>query len=182
MRAAVLALAACLLAGCGAPRAAPAPALIPKDGQVLLMVPFFPDDTDQCGPSALASVLGYWGKPAAPARLRAEIYRSSLKGSLTVDLLLAAESRGLTAEMANGTLAGVKKELDAGRPVIAFVDVGYSFYPIGHYLVITGYDERRRCLFAHSGIQRDQSISYGKFDKQWKRTERWALLIRPAQS
>lgn len=177
----LLALAACLLAGCAPSRALRAPVDVPQGGQVLLQVPFFPDDADQCGPSALASVLGYWGKPAAPARLRQEIYRARLKGSLTVDLLLAAESRGLSAEMANGSLARVKKELDAGHPLIAFVNVGYRFYPVGHYLVITGYDDRRQSLFAHSGMKRDQRISYRKFDKQWERTERWALLILPPQ-
>lgn len=174
------ALGACLLAGCSPSRALRAPAGLPQGGEVRLKVPFFPDDTDQCGPSALASVLEYWGKPEAPASLRREIYRARLKGSLTVDLLLAAESRGLSAEMANGSLARVKKELDAGHPLIAFVNVGTRFYPVGHYLVITGYDEGRRSLFAHSGMRRDQRISYRKFDKQWERTERWTLLVLPA--
>jgi ABC-type bacteriocin/lantibiotic exporter with double-glycine peptidase domain len=172
-------LAACVLAGCAPSHASRAAVPVPQGRQVLLKVPFFPDDTDQCGPSALASVLGYWGKPAEPARLRQEIYQAHLKGSLTVDLLLAAESRGLSAEMADGSLARVKRELDAGHPLIAFINVGYRFYPIGHYLVITGYDDRRQCIFAHSGMKRDQPISYRKFDKQWERTERWALLILP---
>jgi ABC-type bacteriocin/lantibiotic exporter with double-glycine peptidase domain len=154
----------------------------PQGKQVLLKVPFFPDNTDQCGPSALASVLEYWGKPVAPARLKQEIYRANLKGSLTVDLMLAAESRGLSAEMANGSLLRVKKELDAGHPLIAFINVGNGLYPIGHYLVITGYDDRRQCIIAHSGLKRDQRISYRKFDRQWEKTERWALLILPPQS
>ncbi|MDO8803103.1 MAG: C39 family peptidase [Elusimicrobiota bacterium] len=178
---AVLVLAACLLSGCAASRFPLAPADVMQGRQVLLKVPFFPDNTDQCGPSALASVLGYWEKPETPARLREEIYRAHLKGSLTIDLLLAAGSRGLSAEMINGSLARVKAELDAGRPLIAFVNSGFRFYPVGHYLVITGYDDRRKCIFAHSGTKRDQRISYRKFDKQWEKTERWALLILPPQ-
>jgi len=176
-----IALAACLLAGRVLPNASGAPASDDPGKQVLLKVPFFPDNTDQCGPSALASVLGYWGKPVEPARLKQEIYRAHLKGSLTIDLMLAAESRGLSAEMANGSLVRVKKELDAGHPVIAFVNAGYSLYPVGHYLVITGYDDRIKCIFAHSGMTRDQRISYRKFDKQWEKTQRWALLILPQQ-
>ena len=175
---AILTLAACLLSGCVSPRAL----RTPEDRQVRLVVPFFPDDTDQCGPSALASVLGYWGKPSTPGELRQEIYRAHLKGSLTVDLLLAAESRGLSAEMADGGLVQVKKELEEGHPVIAFVNVGLRVYPIGHYMVITGYDDGRQVLFAHSGMKRDKKISYGKFDKQWEKTRRWTLLILPAQS
>ena len=175
-RAAIAALAACLLVGCASSRASRAPA---QARQVRLEVPFFADDTDQCGPSALAGVLGYWEKPALPALLREEIYRANLKGSLTVDLLLAAQRRGLSAEMADGGLIQLKKELDDGRPPIVFVNVGYRFYPIGHYMVITGYDDARRVLFAHSGLNRDQKISYNKFNRQWTLTKRWALTISP---
>lgn len=174
----MLVLAACLLSGCAQSRVslAPDPG---HDRQVRLSLPFYPDNTDQCGPSALASVLAYWGRPAEPESLRKEIYRESLKGSLTVDLLLAAESRGLSAEMLEGGLDRVKSELEAGHPVIAFVNTGFSFYPVGHYMVLTGYDDRRRSVFAHSGLKRDQEISYRKFNRQWEKTERWALLILP---
>lgn len=176
---AIRVLAVCLLSGCAATRAPLAPAGVMPGGQVLLKVPFFPDDTDQCGPSALASVLGYWEKPETPERLRGELYRAHLKGSLTIDLLLAAGHHGLSAEMVNGSLARVRGELDAGRPVIVFVNLGFRSYPVDHYMVITGYDDPGQCIFAHSGMHRDQKISYGKFDKQWKKNERWALLISP---
>jgi ABC-type bacteriocin/lantibiotic exporter with double-glycine peptidase domain len=146
----------------------------------LLEVPFFPDHTDQCGPSTLASVLGFWGKSAEPAQLKNEIYHGNLKGSLPIDLLLAAQSRGLNAEILDEGLPQLKKELDAGHPLIAFVNQGPRFLPVGHYLVVTGYDDRRRGIFAHSGMERNSFIPYGKFQKQWGRTDRWALLILPA--
>jgi len=174
------ALAACLLSGCSLFRVSFEQDKPPESKtEVTLSVPFFPDSTDQCGPSALASVLGYWGKPAEPRVLRQEIYQAHLKGSLAVDLLLAAGSRGLSAELVNGSLAKIREELDSGRPLIAFVNAGYGFYPAGHYLVITGYDDRRQRLLVHSGMKRNQEIPYGKFERQWRKTERWALLIQP---
>jgi ABC-type bacteriocin/lantibiotic exporter with double-glycine peptidase domain len=166
--------------GCAAPgmgRPLPPPA---EQGRVQLDVPFFPDDTDQCGPSALASVLGFWGRKAEPVRIKEEIYRAELKGSLPVDLLLAAQAHGMTAEMPDETLDSLKKELDAGHPVIAFVNQGYRFLPIGHYLVVTGYDDRRGEIFAHSGTKKNDPVPYGKFLRQWDRTDRWTLLILPA--
>ncbi|OGR65874.1 MAG: hypothetical protein A2X31_00810 [Elusimicrobia bacterium GWB2_63_22] len=172
-------LAACLLSGCSPLRVSLEPEKPTGDREVALNVPFFPDNTDQCGPSALASVLGYWGKPAEPELLRQEIYQARLKGSLALDLLLAAGSRGLSAELVNGSLAKIREELDSGRPLIAFVNAGYSFYPAGHYLVITGYDDRRQRLTVHSGMKRNQRLPYGKFERQWRKTERWALLIQP---
>ncbi|HVE13975.1 MAG TPA: C39 family peptidase [Elusimicrobiota bacterium] len=144
-----------------------------------LDVPFFPDGSGQCGPTALASVLRYWGDSARPGELRDQIYRGDLKGSLPVDLLLAARARGLSARILEGSLDELKRELDAGHPVIAFVNVGLRAYPVGHYLVLTGYDEARRLLYAHSGTQKDALVPYGRFERQWRNAERWALLVLP---
>lgn len=141
-----------------------------------LEVPFFPDSADQCGPSALASVLGYWGRHAQPADLRREIYQPKLKGTLPVDLLLAARGHGLTAEMSNFTLEALKKEIDAGRPAIAFVNFGFTFLPIGHFLVVTGYDEDRGGIIAHSGRRRNEFFAYRRFQRIWDMTGRWTLL------
>ncbi len=179
MRTAAALIASAMLGACTAPR--PLTVGAGRLG-VRLDVPFYPDDGDQCGPSVLASVLGYWNRPAEPEDLRSEIYRPDLKGALTVDMLLAAQARGLQARIGEGGLSEVKAELDAGRPVIAFVDTGYFFYPIGHYLVITGYDEGRDLLLVHSGLKRDEPMSYARFDKSWSRKKRWALLTRPLQS
>lgn len=178
-RLAPAALAGLLLAGCAPAAVSPGPHSGRGDTAVRLAVPFFPDDSDQCGPSALAGVLAYWGSSASPASLRREIYRARLKGALTIDLLLAAQSRGFSAEMAEGGLERVRTELDAGRPVIAFVDVGVTVLALGHYVVITGYDDGRRQFFAHSGMKRDKVIPYDKFEKQWKAAGQWALLIQP---
>jgi len=149
---------------------------------VLLGVPFFPDKTDQCGPSALASVLAYWGKPAEPKDLKREIYVEKIGGSLPMDLLIAARAHGLAAEMSSGSLDGLKGNLDAGRPVIAFVNLGWRFLPIGHFLVVTGYDEARRGVYAHSGVKKDAFFPYRKFMKQWDRTGRWALVVAASPS
>lgn len=157
-------------AGC-AHRGAPPAWDVPR-----LEVPFFPDGTDQCGPSALASVLGYWGRHAQPADLRRELYRTKLRGTLPVDLLLTARERGLKAEMASGSLKTLKGEIDAGRPVIAFVNFGFSFLPIGHFLVVTGYDDARGGVFAHSGKKSNEFLPYGRFQRIWEKTGRWTLL------
>ena len=60
--------------------------------RVHLNVPFFPDDEDQCGPATLASMLTYWGIPSDPRMLKDEIYLRRLRGTLPIDLLLAAEA------------------------------------------------------------------------------------------
>src|SRR5437773_10016810 len=97
-------LSALLLAGACA-WAAPAPA------RTVLPVPFFPDRTDQCGPSTLASLLSFWGKAIPPAQLRREMYMARLHGTLPMDLFLTARSHGLKAEMVRGDLEKLHSEL-----------------------------------------------------------------------
>jgi ABC-type bacteriocin/lantibiotic exporter with double-glycine peptidase domain len=170
---------ACLISGCAQPDIRRPFLPVSEQKPVLLKVPFFSDHTDQCGPSALASVLGFWGKKAEPGQLKEAVYLAKLKGTLPVDLVLAAQACGMSAKMLDGGMPQLKNELDAGHPLIAFVNLGYRFIPIGHYLVVTGYDDRRQTIYAHSGMKKNGPVSYKTFSKQWERTGRWALLILP---
>ncbi len=79
----------------------------PEDHQ-LLSVPFFPDGTDQCGPSAEAAVLSYWGAPVDAGALKSEVYSQRLQGSFSLDLLLAAQHRGFKAHLYQGSLEDLK--------------------------------------------------------------------------
>jgi hypothetical protein len=146
---------------------------------VHIEIPFFPDDTDQCGPATLASVLTYWGIPSDPRALKDEIYIRRLRGTLPIDLLLAVRARGLRAEVVGGTYTTLRAELDAGRPVVALLNLGWAVFPQGHYVVITGYDERRRGLYVHSGLSRDVFVPYARFHADWEKTGRWILRIWP---
>lgn len=151
-------------------------------GQVVrVVVPFFPDGTDQCGPATLASVLTYWGIPSEPAVLKAEMYRPQLGGTLPIDLLLAAQARGLQTEGSSGTLENLKTELDAHHPVVALLNLGWVVFPQGHYVVITGYDERQQGVYMHSGLARDLFVPYAQFFIYWEKAGRWMLRLQPME-
>ena len=62
------------------------------------------------------------------------------------------------------------------------MNLGWRFLPIGHFLVVTGYDEARRGVYAHSGVKKDAFVPYRKFMKQWDRTGRWALVVAAGPS
>jgi len=153
------------------------PSAISAEDYRLLDVPFFPDNTDQCGPATLASVLTFWGVPADPAGVRDAVYTAKLKGSLPIDLLIAAQARGLTAETYQGNLGALLAELDAGRPLIAFLDLGFLVFKQGHYVVVTGYDTQREGLYVHSGTHRNLFVPYAEFLRKWDRTGRWTLRL-----
>ncbi len=147
--------------------------------RVHLVVPFFPDNTDQCGPATLASLLTYWGISSDPRTLKEEIYLRRIRGTLSIDLLLAAQSRGLQAEGMGGTLEQIKTELAADHPVVALLNLGWAIYPQGHYVVVTGYDEQRQGVYVHSGSAHDVFVPYALFLAKWEKTGRWMLRIRP---
>ena len=144
-----------------------------------LRVPFFADSSDQCGPAALASVLVYWGSFAPPEALREEIYLRSIRGSLGLDLLMAAERRGYEATSYLGSITRVVEEIDAGHPIIALLDTGSWIFSKGHFVVITGYDLSRRGIYVHSGSTSDQFVSFDAFIDAWKTTGYWTLRIVP---
>ncbi len=144
---------------------------------LLLKVPFYSDRTDQCGPATLAELLTYWGKPVQPAQLRQEMYIAKLHGTLPMDLAHTAETHGLKVTMVRGDLAMLRAELEAGRPVLAMLNRGYSIMPVDHYIIVTGLDDNRKGFYAHSGGKADQFISSKKLLTQWEKTDFWALQV-----
>ena len=51
------------------------PPALPEDpARELTQVPFFPQTIHQCGPAALATVLGWSGVPATPEELAPQVY------------------------------------------------------------------------------------------------------------
>jgi hypothetical protein len=178
MRPAPLAVLA-LLAACAAPHNTGARAG-GKEGP-RLSVPFFADRRDQWGPAALAGVLTFWGKPTEPEQLRREIYFPKQRGSTALDLRNAALARGLAAEMSGGSLAVLRQELEAGRPVIVLVNDGVRLWPDEHFMVVTGYNDWLGGVYAHWGPHKDYFIRYRKFEKTWEKTGHWILFVsRPA--
>ena len=142
-------------------------------------VPFFPGETDQCGPATLAGVLSFWGTHVEPNTLESEVYLKKVKGSLPIDLLLTAKRHGFQAETHSGDLAYIKTEIEAGHPLIAFVNLGSTIFPKGHYVVITGYDDGKRGIYVNSGPTADRFLSYDEFTQGWEKTGRWTLKILP---
>lgn len=175
LRAVVFLGALALIPGCATSRQTP----LSRADPVRLNVPFFAQDTDQCGPSSLASVLSFWGMTGDPETLRKEIYREKLKGSLPMDLMFAAQDHGLTAEIKNSTIEALREELKAGRPAIAYLNLGYTFMPVGHFVVVTGFDHHG--LLAHSAAEKDKFYAYKDFEKKWSKTENWLLVAEPSK-
>lgn len=175
----LLVLAACARPSPEGIRAAVAAA--PAAG-TLLAVPFFPQEEYQCGPAAMASLLAYWGQPADPEAIAEAIYLPRLQGTLSLDLLLYAERRGLTARLLDGGAEALKAALRAGRPVIALLNVGWRLVPTWHYVVVVGYADGPEAFVAHDGRHRERIFPYEDFAWRWQAAGRWGLLVEPPSS
>lgn len=139
-------------------------------------VPFYPQETYQCGPASLAGVLNYWGIAVEPYDIAKEIFSKSVKGTLNIDMALYAQRKGLKATLHKGDMEDLKKNIDSGFPVIVLVDYGISLYQVNHFMVVTGYNEHG--VIANSGKDQNKFIAEKDFLKVWKRTDYWNLLIK----
>jgi tetratricopeptide (TPR) repeat protein len=172
--AALLALA---LAGCAA-----APLGPPGTPQRLELagVPFYPQDRYQCGPAALATLLGASGATIAPAELVPEIYLPARHGSLQLELLAATRRHGRVAYPLPPDRRALAAELAAGRPVLVLQNFGSASLPAWHYAVVIGYEPGH--LLLRSGLTERLELSESRFDGTWSRAGRWAFVaLRPGE-
>jgi len=149
---------------------------IQEDIHIIHNIPFYPQKKYQCGPSSLASVLNFWGIKVTPEQIEEDIFSKNVSGTLTIDMVLYAERKGLEAMQYKGTLDILKKHLDSYWPLIVLVDYGIYPVQINHFLVIVGYSDDG--FIVNSDDKREQFVSKGNFMKIWEKTDYWTLLIR----
>lgn len=142
---------------------------------ILNNVPFYPHEDYQCGPASLAGVLNYWGVNVTPDDIAKEIYSESLRGTLTVEMILYVQKKGLQSNKYKGGMEDLKRNIDSGYPLIVLVDYGFSLYQANHFMVVIGYSSNG--VIVNSGKNEGKFISEEEFIKAWERTKYWTLLI-----
>jgi tetratricopeptide (TPR) repeat protein len=170
------------LAGCAAPQLQ---ALVGSDSAgipqraELDAVPFYPQDDYQCGPAALAMVLGAGGKAIDPEALRPQVYLPDRHGSLQIEMLAAARRNGFVAIELNPNLSDLLTEIAAGNPVVVLQNLALDWYPAWHYAVAIGYDLKAQRITLRSGAERRLQMPLNTFEHTWRRSGYWAMLALP---
>ncbi len=145
----------------------------------LITVPFYQQESHQCGPASLAMVMNANGVEVTPQQLQAQLYLPGLKGSLQVEMLAATRRNGLLAYELAPQLEDMLAEVANGHPVIVLQNLALSWYPMWHYAVVVGYDIERKEIILRSGLEQRQVLPLTTFEHTWARSEHWAMLALP---
>jgi tetratricopeptide (TPR) repeat protein len=145
----------------------------------LVQTPFFPQQRYQCGPAALATVLGAQDIRVLPDDLVERVYIPELQGSLREEIAAAVRGHGMLAYPLAPSLADLLQETAHGNPVLVFQNTGLGMLPNWHYAVVIGYDLASREIVLRSGTTRRSRTSIGRFEKTWSGGDFWALVVLP---
>ncbi len=146
-----------------------------EHARIIKGVPFYPQEDYQCGPASLAAVLNFWGVPVSPDDVAKEIYSQSARGTLGIDMVFYAQSKGLEASSYSGGLEDLRRKIDANQPAIVLVDEGFSLFREDHFMVVIGYNEEG--FIVNSGKKEGVFVSSKDFLKTWEKARFWTLHI-----
>jgi len=137
--------------------------------------PFFPQDEYQCGPAALAMLLGASGVAVEPQALAPQVFLPGRRGSLQAELIGAARRNGRLPYQLAATADEMIAELVEGRPVLVLQNLRATRWPRWHYAVLIGYDADRNIAILRSGREERLEMRWQRFAGSWHRGGRWAI-------
>ncbi len=131
----------------------------------LQAVPFHAHEVAPGGAESLAMALQAGGADVSPDVLGA---------ATEAEMLATPHRHGFVSYPSGGSLTALILEIDAGHPVIV-----RRTLPGRAFLVVVGYDLERHELIVHLPTARAARVSIGRFDRDWARSGRWAMVALP---
>ena len=147
---------------------------------VIPNVPMQHWDIKSCGAGALSSVLQHYGDPTTMKEWD-QTLRKTRGGVMTIDMVLAARSKGFDARLVTGERQMLERELLDGRPVILMLQViqtpgrSYDFF---HYVVLDGIDIENQLIRTQFGDGKARWTKYNRIENAWKNGGNAAIVIR----
>ncbi|MCA1793575.1 MAG: PA2778 family cysteine peptidase [Desulfotignum sp.] len=141
----------------------------------LTATPFFPQKKYQCGPAALAMLLGASGVAVRPDDLAPVTYLPDRQGSLQVEMMAACRQSGRIPFLIPRDISGLIAEIQSGRPVLVLQNFGFEWWPVYHYAVVIGmrYPDR---LVLRSGTRKRVEMATDRFNRTWERAGSWGMI------
>jgi tetratricopeptide (TPR) repeat protein len=178
-RAALLVLALPLASACVS--LAPRSRTPSQQASVVPGIPLMTFAEDRCGAGSLALVLSARGAPHPVEELEAALPEVEGRGVLSVDMLLAARSRGFDAALLTGTSVNLQREIAAGRPAILMLrllDAPGDRRDVYHYVVADGVDPSRGLFRLQYGDGKARWAPLSSIEGGWKAAGHALLVVR----
>lgn len=138
----------------------------------------YQQEPEQCGPYALAALLGHAGIEADAERLARKLHSPGARGTLTLDLFLEARRRGLDAQQVSGTLELLVRELEGSGPVILLLRYPGLAGGGGHFILVTGYSSDPGGYFLLWGDGKLSWMGSDHLRRLWSGSGFWMLRVR----
>jgi tetratricopeptide (TPR) repeat protein len=141
---------------------------------------------NNCGPANLSMALSYWGwdvdQSVTAAWLKPNPEDRNVMPYEMVDYIESQTDLSVVLRL-GGDLDLIKKFIAAGFPVLierGYVDEVPQGGWMGHYNVITGYDEEKQVfIIQDSYVSPDYKNSYSKIEEHWQEFNYVYLIIYP---
>jgi hypothetical protein len=172
--------AAGLLGGCAADPFRAVAVDTSKSTVELADTAFIPQESYQCGPAALATVLISDGVSVTADDLVPLVYIPQRGGSLQTEIVATARTYGRIPYVIEPGFTALLRELDSGRPVLVLQNLGVSFAPAWHYAVVIGYSAEHSEIVLRSGTTRRLTQAARTFVNTWRRSDYWGIVLLPA--
>ena len=142
---------------------------------------------NNCGPATLTTALSYYGRPERQDEAAAVLKPDGNDRNVSPNEMSAyIHQVGLEATVrVGGALDDLKRLIASGYPVI--VEKGFDVSAdkgwMGHYLLLTGYDDAQGLFIAQdSFLGPDQRVPYDKLDYYWRQFNRLYILPYPVNN
>jgi hypothetical protein len=143
---------------------------------------FYPQESDQCGPESLATLLSSVGVDKKPEDLSPYMFLPAKGGTLTIDLIAQARQQGVLVYKLSPSLDDLLAEIAVGNPVLILQNLGFSWRPKWHFAVVIGFNLRRQEMILRSGPKPEYVIPISLLERTWTRGNNWAItIVKPGE-
>jgi hypothetical protein len=139
---------------------------------------------NNCGPATLSMYLSYWDWSGDQRQVAAVTKPNPRDKNVMPDELAAFVSEQTEFEVAvrvGGDLQLLNSLLAAGYPVMVEKGIEQEDGWLGHYVLVTGYDDNSRTYSMMDSLRGpDQTLQYEVLENQWRAFNYTYLLVYPA--
>ncbi len=136
---------------------------------------------EDCGPAALAMVLGYWGRAVTRDDLSGANPPTPERGLRAATLRDLARRQGLQAFLIPGQLGDLDREIQRRHPVLVGVVKRYGRRAYPHYEVVVGMSRRTQRILTLDPAGGLRVDSREGFAAEWAAAGQVTLIVYPRE-